>query len=64
METQELIESLKNVSINSETAEAIAKEYFRLEYIKMLTREIAAWTVLFFMVIGIRAVWKKCKEHL
>ena len=64
METQELIESLKNVNINSETAEVIAKEYFRLEYIKLACREVAGWIVFSLIVAGVRGWWSKFKEGM
>lgn len=64
METQELIESLKNVNINSETAEAIAKEWFRLQYIKTMLGEVGGWTIFLSIAWGIRAVWKRFERTL
>jgi hypothetical protein len=58
METQELINALANVNINSESAEVFAKAWLRLQYIKMVLGEIAGWTIFGCAVWGIRAVWE------
>ena len=44
---QELIEALSNVNISSESAELIAEQYFRLQYIEM-----AVTTVTLIVVFG------------
>jgi hypothetical protein len=59
METQELINALANVNINSESAEVVAKAWLRMQYTKMVVAEIAGLTVLGCVVWGIRAVWKR-----
>ena len=35
MKQEELLSLLSNVNINSESAEAIAREYFRFQYVEM-----------------------------
>ena len=58
----ELIQALQNVNLSSDTAEIIANQWMKLQWVKMIIGEISGWTVFGLSAWGIRTLWANRKS--